>query len=313
MSNKNIFLVAATAVLAVLIIPNARSLYEGIFFYLRDAATYSPNAVQPIHRDGRYASLYDLIPLRNAERYNYLLTRLQALNVSIVPIPIPNYPFSDLFVRFNQPGLYTVYSAHYDKLFDDPNYQSASDNTAAVSVLLASVAEFARRGEGGSRAFLFTGAEETGLQGAAAFVNYARTAPHNIAIREIVNFDNLGRGKLAIRPSAEIPGFVFTIPLLGDLAYDGRELRASPAYQPANARLTGALLRVQPEITLYQRFTAVSDSNVFQANNIDTVAISGDDMRYLELTWHTYADRVELLDERNLDLAFELIMRYGSE
>ncbi len=43
------------------------------------------------------------------------------------------------------------------------------------------------------------------------------------------------------------------------------------------------------------------------------MALSGDDMRFLELIWHTYADRIELLGERNLDLAFELIMRYVSE
>ena len=65
---------------------------------------------------------------------------------------------------------------------------------------------------------------------------------------------------------------------------------------------------MQPDIVVYERFPALSDSNVFQANGIDTVAISGDDMYYLEQTWHTYADRVELLDERNLDRAFDLIM-----
>jgi Peptidase family M28 len=149
------------------------------------------------------------------------------------------------------------------------------------------------------------------LRGAKSFYEYARA--NNIAIREIVNFDNLGRGRLAIRPSADIPGFVFTIPLYGDYAYDGRDLRRSALYPPANARLTQALLRAQPDIVVYERFTAVSDSNVFQANGIDTVAISGDDMYYLEQTWHTYADRVELLDERNLERAYELILRYAPQ
>jgi Zn-dependent M28 family amino/carboxypeptidase len=176
--------------------------------------------------------------------------------------------------------------------------------------LLASVTELAERGEGGNRAFLFTGEEETGLHGATAFVEYARA--NNIAIREIVNFDNLGRGKLAIRPSAPVPGFVFTLPPYGDMAYDGRRFRPSPPYPLANYRLTQALLRAQPEIVVFDRFTALSDSNVFQANGIDTVAFSGDDMRYLDQTWHTFADRIELLDERNLDRAFELILDYGA-
>jgi len=330
---KRLSLVLGLIALAALLLPNARSLYEGIFFYLRDVMAYNPSAAQPISRSGRYASLYDLIRLRNAARHDYILDRVNLPNVLVTQIPIPNSQLPSIFVRFSAQGPYSIFSAHYDKLHDDSEYQGASDNTAAVSVLLASVAELARRGDGGNRAFLFTGEEETGLRGAKAFYEYARA--NGIAIREIINFDNLGRGKLAIRPSTDVPGFVFTLPLYGDLAYDGRtlspigdhwlgleiakgasvrsDLRGSPPVPPANARLTQALLRVQPDIVVYERFTALSDSNVFQANGIDTVAISGDDMYYLEQTWHTYADRVELLDERNLDRAYQLIVRYAPQ
>ena len=159
---------------AILILPNGRSLYEGIFFYLRFAV--SPlHASQPVRPDGRYASLYDLIRLRNAERYRYLLDHLNLPGVTVVQIPIPNYPQPDLFVDLNSAGPYTIYCAHYDKAYDDPQYQGASDNTAAVSVLLASITELARGNRGGSRAFLFSGQEESGLGGAAAFVQYARS------------------------------------------------------------------------------------------------------------------------------------------
>lgn len=308
---KRIALFVFLFLLAAFIIPNLRSLYEGIFFYLRDTVTYNPNPPRPIPRDGRYASLYDLVQLRNAERQAYILNRLNTLNVPLTQIPIPNSTQTDLLVRFGSSGDYTVFSAHYDKIFDDPNYQGASDNTAAVSVLLASIEELARRNDLGSVAFIFTGEEERGLRGATAFIEYARA--NNIAIRENVNFDNLGRGKLGIRPSAETPGFAFTIPFQSEFSYDGRELRPSPSYPPAPARLTQALLRAQPETTVYERFTARSDSNVFQDNDIDTVAISGDDMRFLDLTWHTYSDRVEMLDEHNLDLAYELITKYGAK
>jgi Zn-dependent M28 family amino/carboxypeptidase len=306
---KRVLLVLAIGVLGALILPNVRSLYEGIFFYLRDAAGYDPSAVVSIARAGRYASTYDLIALRNSERHDYILTRVKLANTLITQIPISNSQLPDIFVRFGTAGPYTIFSAHYDKLHDDPNYQGASDNTAAVSTLLASVTQLAESGDAGNRAFLFTGEEETGLRGAKAFYEFARA--NAIPIREVVNFDNLGRGKLAIRPSANIPGYIFTIPFLGDFAYDGRTLLPSPPYAPANTRLTQSLGRVQPDMVVYERFTAVSDSNVFQANGIDTVAISGDDMHYLELTWHTYADRVELLDERNLDRAYELVLQYN--
>ncbi|MBI5651610.1 MAG: M28 family peptidase [Chloroflexi bacterium] len=145
------------------------------------------------------------------------------------------------------------------------------------------------------------------MRGARAFVEYARR--NTIAIREIVNFDNLGRGKLAARPSAEKPGFIFWLPLIGDLAYDGRHLSASPAYPRVPITLAQSLIRAQPDLVILEQFTARSDSNVFQADGIPTVAISGDDIFFLDQTWHTYADRVELLDERNLDLAFDLIRR----
>jgi hypothetical protein len=59
-----------------------------------------------------------------------------------------------------------------------------------------------------------------------------------------------------------------------------------------------------------ERFTALSDSNVFQANGIDTVAISSSNVYYLQLAWDTYADQVQLLDERNLERAYELILAF---
>lgn len=308
---KRLALGALLVLLAAFILPNLRSLYEGILFYLRDTITYNPNPPRPIQRDGRYASLYDLVQLRNEERQVYILKRLTALKVSATQIPIPNSTQTDILVRFSPSGPYTIFSAHYDKIFDDPNYQGASDNTAAVSVLLASIEELAQRNDPGAVSFLFTGEEERGLRGAAAFIEFARA--NNIAIRENVNFDNLGRGRLGIRPSAEVPGFAFTVPLVTEYTYDGRTISPSPSYPLAPAKLTQALLRAQPETTVYERFTARSDSNVFQENGIDTVAISGDDMRFLDLTWHTYADRIELLDEHNLDLAYELIIKYSAK
>lgn len=302
-SRKQILLILVLLVLAALVVPNLRALYEGILYYVRYAVI--PDSAKPISRDGRYASLHDLVQMRNLERLQYLRTRLQAANVTVEEIAIPNSSLTNLFVRFNATGPYTIFSAHYDKLHDDANYQGASDNTAAVSVLLASVQELARRGNTDNRAFLFTGEEERGLRGSAAFVEYARA--NQIPIRENVNFDNLGRGWLAVRPSASVPGIIFTLPFFGDWSYDGREFRASPPYPLAPVTLSQKLSRLQPDLVVLERFTAVSDSNVFQQNGVPTVAISGDDIKFLDETWHTYADRVELLDERNLDRAFELI------
>jgi Zn-dependent M28 family amino/carboxypeptidase len=319
----NIIVLIIVAMLALLIVPNLRALYEGIFFYLRDTFAYTPTPSKQVSRDGRYGSLYDLVQMRNTERRDYLLKSLGESKISVTQIPIANSQLPNLFIRFNATAPLVIFSAHYDKLFDDANYQGASDNTAAVSVMLAAAKEMAKSNSGDCVvareacalrnamtpiAFLFTGEEETGLRGSQAFVEYARA--NNMAIREIINFDNIGRGKLGIRPSAPIPGFIFTIPFVGDYAFDGRNLTASPSYPLANARVTKNVLRAQPNTTVYERFTALSDSNVFEQNGIDTVAISGDDMAFLERTWHTYEDEVELIDEVNLELAYELMMRY---
>jgi Zn-dependent M28 family amino/carboxypeptidase len=309
---KKMSFALALILLAAILLPNLRSLYEGIFFYLRDTVTYSPIPRRAIQRDGRYGSIYDLVQFRNADRQAYILKQLAGLQVSVTQIPIPGSTQTSILVRFSDAQPLTIISAHYDKLFDEIDYQGASDNTAAVGVLLAAVKEIAKSGTGGTRAFLFTGEEERGLRGSQAFVEYARDAAHPIAIRENINFDNVGRGKLAIRPSASVPGFIFTIPFVGDYGYDGREFRASPPYPLAPTRLAQSVVRAQPETTVFEKFTALSDSNVFQGNGIETVAISGDNIPYLERTWHTFADRVELLDENNLDLAYDLIVKYSA-
>lgn len=308
--NRQVAFAIVLLFFAAIVFPNLRSLYEGVFFYLRDSITYTTDPSYPIRRSGRYGTIYDLVRLRNAERQAFILKRLEPLNLFITEIPIPNSPLMNVFIRFDSTTPLTIFSAHYDKLFDEIDYQGASDNTAAISVLLASIEELARRGRGGNRAFLFTGEEERGLRGASAFVDYTRDPAHSIAIKRIINFDNVGRGKLGIRPSAPVPGFIFTIPFLGDYGYDGRTLHPSPPYPLAPTRLRQLVLQAQPETTVFERFTALSDSNIFQANGIETLAVSGDNIPYLEKTWHTFSDRAELLDERNLDLAFDLIMNF---
>ncbi len=292
---------------ALLILPNARALYEGVFFYLRDVVTYDPQARVPIQRAGPYASLYELVALTNTERLAYLHRQLDAPGRRVIVIPIPDSPQANLFVHFDSPGPYLVFAAHYDKLYDEAAYEGASDNTAAVSVLLAAIDVLTRQGDAGARAFLFTGEEETGLRGAQAFLAYARA--NALPLRGIITFDNLGRGELAVRALAEQVGWVFTVPLFGDWACDGRTFTVLPAYHLPNARLTRELVRAYPRLVVYERFTARGDANVFVASGLDSVLVSGDHLYYLQLTWHTYADRIELLDERNLERALELILK----
>jgi len=305
---RRILLLLILVAFAALVLPNARALYEGIAYYLFPTVTYNSTPVQPVSRAGRFASIYDLVQLRNTERRDYIINHLDPTKMQVQSIAIPNSQTPDIFVTFNSTGPFTIYCAHYDKYYDDASYQGASDNTAAVSVLLAAAQDLAQRGDAGHRAFLFTAEEETGLSGATAFVDYA--SANHIAVREIIDLDALGRDALAIRPSADQPGFFFALPFLGDIAYDGNSFDRGRAYPPANARLTQALLHAQPDMVVLERFTALSDSNVFQASGIDTVAISSSNIYYLQLAWDTYADQIQLLDERNLERAYKLVSQY---
>ena len=65
------------------------------------------------------------------------------------------------------------------------------------------------------------------------------------------------------------------------------------------------------DLVIYRRFTARSDSNVFQEARLPSASLSSDDMYYLDLVWERDADRVELLDEDNLDLARRLVVDYA--
>lgn len=304
---KRVIALGVLSLVLAFTVPNTRALYEGVFFYWRDVLTYDVHAIVSINPAGRYASLYDLVSLNNTERLEYLQRWLNARALNVTAIPIPNSAQRNLFVPFDSSAPYIVFAAHYDKLYDDAAYQGASDNTAAVSVFLAALDELVRRNEAGARAFLFTGEEETGLRGAQAFVTYARA--HALPIRTIIVFDNLGRGELAVRPSAEQVGWVFTLPLVGDFAFDSRAFHASSPYAPVNPRVVCEFKRAYPSLVVYERFTARGDSNAFLAEGLDSVLVSGDNLYYLQLTWHTYADRIELLDERNLDRALELILK----
>ena len=55
----------------------------------------------------------------------------------------------------------------------------------------------------------------------------------------------------------------------------------------------------------------LSAFHVFQQAGIPTVSLSSDDMYYLALVWERDADRLELLDERNLDLARRFVVDYA--
>ena len=289
---------------------NWRSLGDGLA-YLRDLAQYRPTPAVPVAPGGRYGPLYDLVNLDNAGREAYLEQWLGQRGLPPQRLSIPGSPQSNLLLRLGPDGPATLFVAHWDKVSERPTYQGASDNTSGVVVLLAAALTLARQPGTRPLAFLWTGEEERGSLGAHAFVAWARET--GFAVREVYNFDMLGRGGLGARPVSTRPGFVFTLPLRGLVVYDGRTLRPTAPHPPVDERVARRLRAAQPDVRIARMMTALGDTNVFNAAGWPGAMLSAANLHYLNLVWHNDADRVELLDERNLDPAYDLILALAGQ
>lgn len=293
--------------LGTAVLGNRRSLAEGLR-YLAHLRAWRPDAVEPVRPDGPFGVCHDLVALDNAGRCARIAGELRACGLEPEPLPVPGEPLPNLLVRFPGAGPAALLVAHYDKSRETPAYQGASDNTAAVGVLLALAGALARRPPPRCVAILFTNAEERGLLGARAFQQGVRETGLDVA--SVVNLDMLGRGAVAARPSAPAGVYVW-LPLLGLFVYDGRALRRGRPYpQPDPALLARLDAASRRPLVHYRRFTAYSDSVVFQEAGLPTVSLSSDDMAYLDRVWERDADRIELLDERHLAAALELLLGF---
>ena len=289
------------------VVGNATSLREGIRYLLQMWA-WDPLALEPLDPDGPFGLCFELVGLTNAERRDVILASLRDLGLDPVLIPLPDDPLANLLVMFDGQGPCTLFSAHYDKSRETPDYYGASDNTAAVCALLAAASELARMSPPTQVGFLFTTAEERGSLGARIFLHWARA--QRMEIGEIVCFDMIGRGRLATRPSA-LPGFYFWLPGLGEMVYDGRSLLRGQPYVQPDALLVSRLRSVLgDDLVIYRHFTSHGDADVFQEAGLPSVSVSSDDMYCLDLVWERDADRIELLDQRNLSLAQQLVLGY---
>ncbi|MFP4438851.1 MAG: M28 family metallopeptidase [Chloroflexaceae bacterium] len=283
----------------------SRGIAEGLR-YLWQMCTWRPGAVVPITPAGRFGHCHALVCRDNAGRYAYILATLREPGLEPEQIPVPGEPWPNLLLRLGPTGDCMLFVAHYDKSRETPTYQGASDNSAAVSVLLTVAHDLAAHPPRRPVALLFSAAEERGCLGAHAFLAWAQR--QDMILSEVINLDMLGRDRLAIRPDA-VPGFAFRLPWLDRLVYDGQRLRRGSAYPHPDQALVRRLQQLAGrKLLVYRHFTARSDSGVFQAAGLPTVCISSSNIYYLGLVWEQDSDRVELLDARNLELAHWFIL-----
>jgi len=288
---------------------NVNSLDDGIR-YLQAALNYTPTPAQPLDPRGKFGFCESFMALRNAARAQFIANYLDARGIAYQRLPIGDTGFDNIWVPFAAQGPFTIFSAHYDKFFDDPLYQGASDNSAAVCMLLVAAEALNTQRPSKPIAFLFTGEEEHGLGGARAF--YAYAAQNNVPVAAVLNFDSMGRAGIAARASGEHSGFVFAIPFSGEFVYDGRNLARASAYRQPDAQLLQRLQRAAP-VTLLDRMVAKSDGTLFQTLGWNAVNLTADDIFYLEQTWHTYGDRAELLAQDHFERALNLTLQYARQ
>ena len=282
---------------------------DGIL-YLQDMLAYSETPARALNENGRFGFCKQFVTLRNAQRAQFIENYLDARGIQVRRLPIYDTKSDNIFVPFSERGPFTIYSAHYDKFFDEPDYQGASDNSAAVCMLLVAAEELNKQQPTKPIAFLFTGEEERGIVGARAFYEYA--TQNNLQVAEILNFDSMGRAGIAARAAGERSGFVFTIPLLGEYVYDGREIAPASPYRQPDAKILERVRNIVP-LAHFDRMVANSDGTYWQSRGWNAVNFTSDDIFYLDETWHTYRDRVELLDESNFDRAVELMIGYATQ
>jgi hypothetical protein len=72
-----------------------------------------------------------------------------------------------------------------------------------------------------------------------------------------------------------------------------------------------ARIRSIVPVGLYDRMVANSDGTYWQERGWNAVNLSSDDIYYLDETWHTHGDRVELLEESNFERAVDLMVGYA--
>lgn len=303
---------AFVAVFLFLAAVNLSSLDDGVL-YLQDMAAYSETPSAPLDENGRFGFCRQFVTLRNAQRAQFIANFLQSREIPFERLAISapdgtDTGFDNIWVPFSEQGPFTLYTAHYDKSIDEPAYQGASDNSAAVCMLMVAAAELKQARPNRPIAFLFTGEEERGLRGARSFYEYA-TANH-VQVAEALNFDSMGRAGIAARALGDKSGFVFTIPLLGEYVYDGRELSPASAYQQSDPGLLARLNRIVP-LAEFDRMVANSDGTYWKKQGWNAINLTSDDVYFLDVTWHTYADRVELLDQTNFERAVELMVGYA--
>jgi Zn-dependent M28 family amino/carboxypeptidase len=164
----------------------------------------------------------------------------------------------------------------------------AHDNASGVGVVLALAEHFARNPpQGISLGFLFTGAEETGMHGAAAFAAGLKPGDGTA----VLNFDMVGAGNAL----CVVEGDGTLWPLRTD------------------ARLNARLRAARPEARRLWYTLRSGDFLPFLRRGVRATSLQTSGSGTAELGYHTLRDTLDVIDVSALDMTAQTALRAVTE
>ena len=307
-SHRVYSLSACLLCLVIVLLRNRFALREGLV-YMGQMLAWNPDKVTPITVDGRFGILYDFVAGTNGQRCYMVEQDLIKSGLSPLRIPSCDDCPPNLLVTFGQRGPYRLILAHYDKSRETPEYQGASDNSAAVAVLLALADELAATPPETPLALLFTSGEEKGLLGARALLRWCDET--GFEIESVIGIDMIGRDRLAVRPLGH-SGLHFWLPLAGNRVFDGQATRsAAPCRQPDPSLVRQLRQASAGELVVYRTVAGNTDALPFAERGLPTAYCAGSNTYYANLVWEQDTDRIELLDEDSLQQTLDTFIAYA--
>lgn len=160
----------------------------------------------------------------------------------------------------------------------------AHDNASGVGVMLALAEHFARHPPANARlGFLFTGAEETGLHGAEAFVSQ----PDLPDFVRVLNFDMVGAGNELCLVTGD-----------GTL----RPLKT-------DSQLNALIQKAHSAVRRLWYAQRSGDFAAFLQCGIPAASLQTSGSEKAELTYHTVNDTIEVIDEAALQMTAEAVVK----
>ena len=269
---------------------------QNIFSDLCTDDPKTPLLILSAHVDSARASYFSNPKLLIINYFTLFIAQRVAIALAmfalivIFGVSIPVWIKYILLILCTITGGWLFFYQAIDQLFHRNRYSpGANDNASGVAILLSIAENYATRQQTNpyqhlQLAFLFTGAEETGLHGADAFSLYL-SGRENVSIL-CLDMVGCGNNILYISGDGTISS-VHTNPFLNQIMKD-----------------------VHPDITPIWYTVRSGDFAAFARNGIPTAAIQTKASVSKEIAYHTIHDKMDIIDKATLEKVLQLVISF---